>query len=266
MTWDPTQYLKFADHRLRPALDLLARIDLDAPRVIFDLGCGAGNVTALLAERWPEARVVGVDSSLEMLARAKGAHPEIEWVRADLADWAPEGPCDLIFSNAALHWLDDHESLFKRLFGYLGPGGALAAQMPRNHQAPSHRCLAETAASGPWAEALREILRPAPVAEPTVYHALLCGLGAADPDIWETEYLHALTGANPVLEWTRGTALRPLLDALPPDQAEGFLAAYAARVAHAYPRRADGVTPFPFRRLFMVARNSASAAGCAARR
>lgn len=258
MTWDPAQYLKFADHRLRPALDLMARIGLESPRLVCDLGCGAGNVTALLVERWPGSRVVGVDSSLEMLARARAAHPGPHWLHADLAGWTPEGPCDLIFSNAALHWLDDHGPLFTRLFDFLAPGGVLAVQMPHNHQAPSHRCLAATAAAGPWADRLRDVLRPAPVAEPAFYHALLSGLGATGVDVWETEYLHALTGANPVLEWTRGTALRPLLDALAPDQAEAFLAAYAGCVARAYPRRADGVTPFAFRRVFVVARRDGS--------
>ncbi|MCH8237725.1 MAG: methyltransferase domain-containing protein, partial [Proteobacteria bacterium] len=143
--WNPGQYLKFAGHRLRPAVDLLARIDIDSPETVFDLGCGPGNVTALLAERWPEAHITGVDGSAPMLARAGAEHPGISWLEADLAAWEPEKPADLLFSNAALHWLDGHGSLFPRLMGHLNPGGVLAAQMPGNFAQPSHTCIREAA-------------------------------------------------------------------------------------------------------------------------
>jgi trans-aconitate 2-methyltransferase len=257
--WDPSQYLRFADHRLRPAIDLLGRVDLEAPGQVVDLGCGAGNVTRLLTERWPGAAVTGVDGSTDMLAKARAGTGDegIHWQHADLRDWQPGRPVDLLFSNAALHWLDDHALLFPRLFALLAPGGVLAAQMPRNHGAPSHTCMTEAAGAGPWAARLKPHFRPAPTAMPEVYYDLLAPL-ADKLDIWETEYLQVLEGDNPVVEWTKGTALKPLLDALDGTERAGFLADYSRRVAAAYPARADGRTLFPFRRLFIVARRPAS--------
>jgi trans-aconitate 2-methyltransferase len=249
--WDPAQYLKFADHRLRPAVDLLNRIDA-APVDVYDLGAGAGNVSRLLKARWPDARVTGVDGSREMLAKAAAGAPDIEWQRADLAAWRPPRPADVIYSNAALHWLGDHERLFPALLAALAPGGVLAVQMPRNFGAPSHTAIAEAVRSGPWRARLEPLLRPAPVADPAVYFDLLAP-GAAALDIWETEYLHVLEGEHPVKEWTKGTWLRPLLDALEEPARSDFEACYAGLVAHAYPRRPDGRTLFPFRRLFIVA-------------
>ena len=169
MAWDPAQYLKFAGPRLRPALDLLQRIAVEAPDVVYDLGAGAGNVTRLIAARWPEAQVVGVDSSAEMLARAAvenpGIAPGIEWQRADLASWRPSRPADVIYSNAALHWLDNHDTLLVALLDGLKPGGVLAVQMPRNFGAPSHTSITETALDGPWRPVLEPLLRPSPVAD-----------------------------------------------------------------------------------------------------
>ncbi len=254
MAWDPAQYLKFADHRLRPALDLLGRIAADGPRAVYDLGCGAGNVTRLLAERWPQARVVGLDSSEEMLAKARAACPAASFESADLTAWRPPVPADVLYSNAVLHWLDDHASLFPRLIAGLAEGGTLAVQMPRNHDAPSHTCMREAAEAGPWAAVVVPALRHHPVAEPEVYYDLLRPL-VSSLEIWETVYVQALEGENPVVEWTKGTALRPLLQAIEDGgQREAFLADYAARLAAAYPRRADGRTLLPFRRIFIVAR------------
>jgi trans-aconitate 2-methyltransferase len=251
--WNPEQYLKFADHRLRPAVDLLGRIDAEAPSLVYDLGCGAGNVTRLLRARWPSARIVGVDSSREMLDRAAQAVPDVEWVLADLAGWRPEAPPDVIYSNAALHWLDGHDALFPRLLAALAPGGTLAVQMPRNHGAPSHTGMVAAARAGAWRDLLEPLLRESPVRPPDFYWGVLAG-GAARLDVWETEYLQALRGDDPVVQWTMGTALKPLLDALAEPARGAFLADYARRMAAAYPRRGDGTTLFPFRRLFLVAR------------
>jgi len=250
--WDPAQYLKFADHRLRPAVDLLNRIDAEAPAEVYDLGAGAGNVTRLLKARWPRARVSGVDASEAMLARAAAGAPEIAWQQADLATWRPPRPADVIYSNAALHWLGDHGRLFPELFAALGPRGVLAVQMPRNFGAQSHTAVAEAVRSGSWRTRLEPLLRPAPVAEPGFYYDLLAPR-AALLDVWETEYLHVLEGDDPVKEWTKGTWLAPLSAALEEPERSRFEACYAGLVARAYPRRPDGRTLFPFRRLFIIA-------------
>ena len=256
MAWDPAQYLKFAGPRLRPALDLLQRIAVEAPKVVYDLGAGAGNVTRLIAARWPAAQIIGVDSSAEMLARAAaenpGLAPGIEWQQADLADWRPSLPADVIYSNAALHWLDNHDRLMAELLSGLKPGGVLAVQMPRNFGAKSHTSITETALDGPWRKVLEPLLRPSPVAEPAVYYDLLAPRAAA-LDIWETEYLQVLDGANPVKEWTKGTWLSPLLAALDEPERSRFEAEYGERVARAYKPRRDGKTLFPFRRMFVIA-------------
>jgi trans-aconitate 2-methyltransferase len=251
--WDPAQYLKFAGHRLRPAIDLLGRIDAEKPAEVVDLGAGAGNVTRLLKSRWPDAHVIGVDSSAEMLAKAAAAAPDIDWERGDLAAWRPRRPADVIYSNAALHWIAGHERLLADLVAALAPGGTLAVQMPRNFSAPSHTSIAEAARSGPWRTRLEPLLRPSPVADPAVYFDLLAPR-VAELDIWETEYQQVLEGENPVKEWTKGTWLGPLLDALAEPERSGFEAAYGALVARAYPPRPDGRTLFPFRRLFIVAK------------
>jgi len=252
MSWHPERYLAFGDERTRPAADLLARVPLAAPARIADLGCGPGNSTALLVERWPAAEVLGIDSSAAMLAKAAASGLEASWLKSDLAAWNPDGPYDLLFSNAALHWLPDHARLLPRFLGHLRPGGVLAVQMPRNFEAPSHALLREVARAGPWAERLARCLEHEPVAAPEWYRDLLAPLTEA-LDIWQTEYLHVLEGEDPVLSWTRSTALRPLTALLTPEQQAGFEADYAGRLRAAYPRRADGRTLFPFRRLFLVA-------------
>lgn len=252
-SWDPKVYLKFADHRLRPALDLLTQIPLARPGAVYDLGCGPGNITRLLAERWPEARVTGVDSSAAMLAKAREEAPGVAFIEADIAKWSPPAPADLLFSNATLQWLDDHARLFPRLLSQVKPGGILAVQMPRNFEAPSHQAITKTAENGPWRDRLRSTRSAlGPVGTPESYYRLLSSL-ARRLDIWESEYLHVLDGDNPVMEWTKGTALRPYLDRLGEDDRKDFLAAYAERTAAAYPKQPDGRTLLPFRRIFIVA-------------
>ena len=252
MPWNPAQYLAFGDLRLRPAVDLLARVPLENPASVLDLGCGPGNVTCILQQRWPQARITGVDSSAEMLARAAADHPDIAWHQANLAGWEPPAGTDLIYSNAALHWLDDHPRLFSRLLASLAPGGVLAVQMPNNYAAPSHQCAYEAARDGPWRTVLEPLLRPAPLLTVEAYHDLLAGQ-AQHVEIWQADYLQILEGENPVADWTRGSVLVPLLEALVEPWRGAFEDDYRRRVAAAYPRRPDGKTLFPFRRLFMVA-------------
>ena len=250
MTWDPAQYLKFAGPRLRPGLDLLARIpEIDARRVV-DLGCGTGALTALLAGRWPVAEVTGVDNAPEMLTRARGDHPGLTWVDGDIAAWRPQTPVDVLYANAVLHWLDDHNELMPRLLDHLAPGGVLAVQMPRNFAAPSHALMHAVAQEGPWAG--RIALRREPVLPPEAYYDILAP-HAATLEIWESEYLQVLEGEDPVLEFVRSTGLRPVLEALEGAEREAYLEDYRARLREAYPRRPDGRTLFPFRRLFIVA-------------
>lgn len=255
MSWNPSQYLKFEQPRLRPALELLQRVLLDAPRTVYDLGCGAGQFSRLMAQRWPGAQVVGVDSSAAMLKQAGDALPNLRWLQQDLASWRAEAPADLIYSNAALHWLPGHETLFPHLMDQLTHGGVLAVQMPRNFAAPSHTSIADTVRDGPWRTRLEPLLREKkPVEDPAWYYDVL-DAKANDIDLWETEYHQVLTGADPVKEWTKGTWLSTFLNALDdPAEREAFERGYADRVRVAYPMRADGTTIFPFRRLFIVAR------------
>ncbi len=262
MTWNPGQYLKYATERVRPALDLMARVSLGAPRSIVDLGCGAGNVTRILAQRWPAARITGVDNSAAMLATARAAlrgHAQVAWIEADLAAWAaaaPPGSVDLLYSNAALHWLPEHAMLFPRLLATVAKGGVLAVQMPSNFEAPSHVALHEIAAGPRWGSRLRPLLRRAPVAAAARYFGWLAP-DAETIDAWTTEYLHVLAptadAEHPVVAWTKGTALTPFLAVLDAEAQRAFVAEYAERIAAAYPPQADGRVLFAFRRVFVVA-------------
>jgi trans-aconitate 2-methyltransferase len=250
--WNPQAYEAFADHRMRPAIDLLNRVSLDAPRRVVDLGCGSGAVTLLLAARWPQAAILALDSSAEMLARARARSSSIEWRQVDLAAWRAAEPVDLVFSNAALHWLVDHVTLLPRLADAVAPGGVLAVQMPSNFAAPSHVLMHALALEAPYRPHLESVLRQTPVLEAQAYHALLAPrFGRID--LWSTEYLQVLTGDNPVADWTRSTWLGALLEALPGRLRGPFEAEYRRRVLQAYPKGDDGSTLFPFRRLFMVA-------------
>jgi len=264
MAWNPQQYLKFGAERQRPGFDLLAQIGDLPSGPIYELGCGTGLHARAIAERWPGRPVYGIDNSREMLAEAAKLPSAIEWVEAEIGAWNAPERAALIYSNATLHWLREHERLFPRLLGELGPNGVLAVQMPRNFDDPSQRLLRETARSGPWAARLAplfdpagttpSLLRPDPVGTAEFYYDLLAPRAVCGIDLWETEYIHQLTGENAVLEWMRGTTLRPVLDALDAALREAFLAAYGAALAATFPRRADGKTLLHFRRLFLVAR------------
>jgi trans-aconitate 2-methyltransferase len=256
MKWDPAVYLSFGDLRLRPGLELIQAVPLDKPNEICDLGCGPGNLTPFLADRWPKANIIGVDNSPEMLAKAHKAASEYEFVEADIANWQPEQPVDLIYSNAALQWLGDHETLFPQLFAQLTSGGVLAVQMPRNHSSPSHTMILETVENGPWSDNLRPLLRHNQVAAPADYYDLMAPL-SDHLTIWDVDYLQIMEGENPVADWTRGTALRPFLSALgDDDERAAFESDYRDRIKAAYPKAKDGKTLFPFRRIFILAKKN----------
>ncbi|MFD8266441.1 trans-aconitate 2-methyltransferase [Streptomyces althioticus] len=261
--WAPAQYLRHAGHRTRPFTDLLARVPglPGAPPRIADLGCGAGNVTALLTERWPAARVTGYDNSPEMLGKARADHEgptggggRLDFAHADAATWTPGERYDLIVSNATLQWVPGHVERFGAWIDGLAPGGVLALQVPGNFGAPSHTLMRDLAASPRWRDRLSGVLRHEDaVLPPEGYLDRLAALGCS-VDAWETTYVHLLTGEDPVLDWVKGTGLRPVLTALDddPPAREEFLAAYRAALRRAYPATAHG-TPFRFRRVFAVA-------------
>jgi trans-aconitate 2-methyltransferase len=247
---DPAQYARFSDERSRPFFNLLDRVPQRPFRRIVDLGCGSGELTVALSDRWTEARVAGLDSSPQMLAKAQ---PFVRPGRLDFVQGLIESydePADLIFSNAALQWTNGHETLFPRLAGLVKPGGAFAVQMPHSFDQPSHLILEEIARGGPWAERLAswQRMRVMPTAW---YAALMMGLGF-EADAWETTYYFVLQGENPVLEWVKGTSLQPILNLLQPEEQAEFAAIYAARLRETYPPTPAG-TVYPFKRIFFVA-------------
>jgi len=254
-SWDPQVYLRFGDERTRPFRELLARVpDLPPAPVVLDIGCGPGNSTAVLRERWPGARLIGVDNSAEMLATAASAtgEPSASYLSADAATFDPAGERpDLIASNALLQWVDGHLGVLTRWAAALRPGGVLAFQVPGNFAAPSHTLLADLRRSPRWRERLGDGARRAGVHEPAEYLETLLGAGCT-ADVWETTYSTLLPGPDPVLEWVRGTALRPVLARLAdPADRQAFLAEYGALLRDAYPAGEYG-TVFPFRRIFAV--------------
>jgi trans-aconitate 2-methyltransferase len=261
MHWNVSDYERFSDERSRPFHDLVARFGksgaMGKAASVVDLGCGTGELTATLCERFPEAVVLGVDNSPEMLAAAKArAIPgRLQFEAGDAGRFRASSPVDVLVSNAALQWVPDHEHLLPQLAASVAPGGILAVQMPSNFDAPSHRLLYETATEKPWADKLAGVLRQPPVRPLSFYAEMLLRLGFV-VDAWETTYLHVLPGADPVIGWTRGTALRPVLDTLDPELADRFVARYADKLREAYPALAgDDLTLFPFRRIFFVARS-----------
>jgi trans-aconitate 2-methyltransferase len=253
--WDPDRYLAYADERGRPFLDLVGRVGGAAPAEVVDLGCGPGNLTGLLAERWPDAHVVGVDSSPEMVERATELGQRVDYVVADLREWAPERPVDVLVSNATLQWVPGHLDLLPSLVAMVRPGGWFAFQVPANFDQPSHSVRAELAAEPPYAE--HTVGLPVPTShDPAVYYDALAALGAG-VEVWETTYTHVLRGPDPVFAWASGTGARPTLQALPDDLRARFEAEFKRRLARAYPVRADGTVLLPFRRVFAVAQVAA---------
>ena len=251
--WDPGQYQRFERERAQPFHDLVARIPAGPVHRAADLGCGTGDLTRTLLARWPAADVCGVDSSDAMLARANAgpASPRLRFEQADLRAWAPDAALDRIVSNAALQWVGDHATLLARLVGFLAPGGALAVQMPHNDDSPTHVILRALWRDARFATQLGEAPSEQRVAEASWYGERLLALGC-DVEVWATIYLHRMDGAESIVEWVKGTALRPVLSRLDAADSEAFLAAYTDRVRDAYPTGPHG-TWFPFRRLFFVA-------------
>lgn len=250
--WNPDIYLKFAGVRFRPAMDLMQQIPLTDPARIYDLGCGTGHLTDILHQRWPSAKVAGVDSSQEMLARARADFPALEWIEADIAQWRADEPADLNFSNAALQWVQRHSEIVPALLRQVRPGGWLAIQVPRHIDDPGHLLILDTVREARWNAKLAPLVSQLVVHAPDDYWTWLRPI-AAHLDIWETIYRHELDGENPVVEFFRGTQLRPYLQALTPSEQTDFLASYGEKVARAYPRQPNGKTLFPFRRLFVLA-------------
>jgi trans-aconitate 2-methyltransferase len=251
--WSPKQYLAFANERSRPARDLLAQVPPGGRQVVYDLGCGPGNSTALLSEAYPQAVITGVDNSQAMLAAARLALPHIAFELADLNTWLPPHVPDLLFSNATFQWLPDHIPLLQRFSSALGPGGVLALQMPDNIDEPSHRLMRETAANGPWADKLADAaaaraLLPGPLA----YYAALKPM-CSRLDIWHTIYNHPLKGAEDIVQFVSSTGLRPFLAPLNEGEREHFLERYTRNIADAYPALEDGTVLLRFPRLFLLA-------------
>ena len=239
VTWDPAHYEQFADQRLRPGLDLVARIDHPDPRSIVDLGCGTGRLTEELAARWPAAAVLGIDRSTEMLPATSA---RVSYQEADIQTWRPDSPPDLLFANASLQWIDGHERLLPKLMGHLRPGGVLAVQMPLSWDQPSHRILRHVA------ERYGVSSLPPPTLDPAAYYEVL---GSSTTDVWVTTYQHVLEGENPVYAWVSATGMQRFLKRIDSTAHEEYRASCAAELALAYPGRADGTTLFPFTRLFI---------------
>jgi trans-aconitate 2-methyltransferase len=252
--WDPDQYRHFGDERSRPFFDLLARVATTDPAVVVDLGCGPGALTAELARRWPAAEVRGVDSSAQMIEAAQAlpaaSSGRLSFALGDVRDWEPGGRVDVIVSNAVLQWVPGHLQVLARWAGFLNEGGWLAVQVPGNFDQPSHAVLRGMVGSPRWRPLLADVQLNRSEASPAEFLEVLAGSGF-EVDAWETTYLHVLHGENAVVDWYKGTGLRPVLAALPPSPAAEFLAEYTERIATVYPSAPYG-TPFPFRRVFAV--------------
>jgi len=253
MAWSAEQYVKFEDERTRPARDLIAQVPLGSAERAYDLGCGPGNSTELLVERFGAKNVTGLDSDDNMLAAARERLPGTTFAKADLNTWVPEEPADLLYANAVFQWVPDHISVLARLMDHLKPGGVLAVQMPDNLTEPSHTLMEEAGAAGPWAPAFEggRIRRPV-LPSPSAYFEALMPK-AARVDVWHTVYYHPLADAPAIVEWVRGTGLRPYLNAAGPEHAEAFTADYTARIVKAYPPMADGRVLLRFPRFFIIA-------------
>lgn len=264
MKWDPSKYVEFGNHRDRPFHDLVARVRADEPRTVIDLGCGPGNLTATLVDRWPEAHVVGLDSSDEMLLKAQSLRElspqeqsgRLTFQLRDITQWVPDADTDVVVTNAVLQWIPGHQEMLAGWLRVLKPGAWFAMQVPGNFTSPSHTLMRQLAESPRWSTRLGGVLRhDGAVGSPADYLGIMLDAGCA-ADAWETTYQQVLQGEDPVLEWVRGTGLRPILAALTPLEASEFEAEYSALLREAYPSTIHG-TVYPFRRVFAVAQKAA---------
>ncbi len=252
MSWSAAQYVKFEDERTRPSRDLVARIPNETIAQASDIGCGPGNSTEVLRERYPDARIVGLDSSADMIAAAKKRMPDVAFEVADLKAWPGSG-FDVILANAVLQWVPGHAKLLPELIAKLNPGGSLAVQMPANRDEPSHRLMREIAADPRWADRIADAEKVRADRQGPEWYFRLLRQHASKVDMWKTTYFHALVGPKAVVEWVKGTGLRPFIDPLAPQEREAYLSLYEEAVARAYPIEADGTLLLPFPRLFFIA-------------
>jgi len=257
LDWNPALYRRYEDERTRPAQELLARVPLPEASRVVDLGCGPGNSTELLVQRFPQAQALGTDNSEAMLASARERLPRARFELSDIATWAPHEAPDLIYANASLQWVPDHEKLIPRLFAALAPGGVLAIQMPDNREEPTHRLMRAVAAEAPWAGPIGDADRLRTLLLPLGGYYDLLAPAAAKVDVWHAIYQHPMADAAAIVEWVRGTGLKPFVDRLPPDLQASYLAEYQRRVDEAYPARTDGRRLLAFPRMFIVAQRKA---------
>ena len=251
--WNADHYLKFGDERTRPALDLALRINLSQPRTIVDLGCGPGNSTQVLRERWPESDIVGLDNSPEMIESARQAYPDHQWQLANIADWNPTQPIDLVYSNAVLMWLPNHAELIPRLLHSVAPGGAMAFQIPSRNYATVRTIIHDISRDSCWTDRMEGPRNAMTMEQPSFYYDVLVKQ-TRELDIWETEYYHVIESTDAIVDWIASTGLRPFLAALEPDEEhQNFMKELSRRVHDSYETRVDGKVLYPFRRTFVIA-------------
>ncbi len=252
MSWSPAQYVKFEEERTRPVRDLLAGVPNLDVRSAADIGCGPGNSTEALRERYPKAAIIGVDSSPDMIEAARKRLPGVSFELADIVGWGGSG-FDVLLANAVIQWIPDHETLLPALIARLAAGGSLAVQTPDNLDEPSHRLMREVAAGGPWADKLAGASKARAVRHGADWYFRRLRAHAPRVEVWRTTYFHPLAGASAVVEWVKGTGLRPFIEPLDPAEREAYLGRYEAAIAQSYPAEADGTVLLPFPRLFFVA-------------
>jgi len=255
--WDANLYMQFANERARPCADLIAHIALESPTNITDLGCGTGNSTEQLHARWPHSQITGVDSSTEMLTQAREKHPDWKWEQSDIEKWTPAAPSDLIFANAAFHWIRDHSVQLPRVFNFVAPGGALAFQIPYHLVSPAHHAMVEVAQFPEWEQRLRTARHTMTVETPDFYYDTLAQQSAR-LDIWLTTYHHEMQDASGIVEWLRGSGMRPYLEALAngpngKEDQQRFQNECLRRFKDSYPPRRNGKTVLSYPRLFLIA-------------